>query len=169
MIFTLLETGAVASLAVYLGCWRVSLHRRRARAWHILEAHLQPKRCAPELADQSSWDEQQIVMPEETWGRIEGANDLWKMYQNAGVMLNMADFAARNSDSVDGELLSALRNDAMQIRACVLTALAKYACSQVNESTCVSVSRAATFYADMVARTVELLRVNGGLPVSSLA
>ena len=60
------------------------------------------------------------------------------MYEHAGVMLDMADYAARNSDSVDRELLAAFRNDAMQIRVCVLTALARYACSQINENTCVS-------------------------------
>ena len=36
--------------------------------------------------------------------------------------------------SVDRELLATLRSDAMQIRVCVLSALAKYAFSQVNES-----------------------------------
>ena len=64
--------------------------------------------------------------------------------------------------AVDRELLAAFRNDAMQIRVCVLTALARYACSQINENTCVSVSRATAIYADMVSRTAELLRMNGG-------
>jgi len=56
-------------------------------------------------------------------------------------------------------MLAALRSDAMQIRVCVLSALAKYAFSQVNESICVNVSRAAGMYTDMAARTVELLQV----------
>jgi hypothetical protein len=84
------------------------------------------------------------------------------MYENARVMLEMADYAARNSDSVDRELLATLRSDAMQIRVCVLTALAKYAFSQVNESICANVSRAASMYTEMAARTAELLQMNGG-------
>lgn len=84
------------------------------------------------------------------------------MYENAGVMMGMADYAARVNESVDRELLETLRSDAMQIRICVLTALARYACSQVNESTCMSVSRAGAYYTDMTARMAELMRVNGG-------
>jgi len=76
-------------------------------------------------------------------------------------MLEMADYTARNSNSVDLELLAALRSDAMQIRVCVITALAKYALSHVNESICVNVTRAANLYTEMTARTAELLQVNG--------
>jgi hypothetical protein len=49
----------------------------------------------------------------------------------------------------------------MQIRVCVLTALAKYALSQVNENICVNVSRAAVMYTEMAARTTGLLQANG--------
>ena len=73
----------------------------------------------------------------------------------------MADYAARNGSPVDLELCAALRSDAMQIRICVITALAKYAFNQVNESICVNVTRAAAIYTEMTARTAELLQVNG--------
>lgn len=162
MILALIEIGAIASLAVYLGYWRAGVRRRRAQAWDRLVVQLQPNWIARELGNQSSWNEEQDATPEEIWRGVQGANGLWAMYEHAGVMLNMADYAARNSDSVDRELLAAFRNDAMQIRVCVLTALARYACSQINENTCVSVSRATAIYADMVSRTAELLRMNGG-------
>ena len=92
---------------------------------------------------------------------MRGAQGLWTIYENAGVMLEMADYTARNSNSVDLELLAAMRSDAMQIRVCVITALAKYALSHVNESICVNVTRAANLYTEMTARTAELLQVNG--------
>jgi hypothetical protein len=114
------------------------------------------------LGDQSIWHGNLDVTPEEKWQLVRGARGLWTMYENARVMLEMADYATRNSDSVDQQMLAALRSDAMQIRVCVLSALAKYAFSQVNESICVNVSRAAGMYTDMAARTVELLQVNGG-------
>jgi hypothetical protein len=56
MILTLLEIGAIASLigaivfvAVYLLSRRVSVRRRRARAWEILEALLPPERSVPQV------------------------------------------------------------------------------------------------------------------------
>ena len=91
------------------------------------------------------------------------------MYENARVMLEMADYAARNSDTFDKQMLAELRSDAMQIRVSVLSALGKYAFSQVNESISVNVTHAAAMYTEMSARTAELLRVNGGEFVPSFA
>lgn len=81
----------------------------------------------------------------------------------------MAEYAARNSSTVDKESLAALRKDAMEIRVCVLIALSKYACSEVNESTCGNVSRAAMLYADMAARMTNLMRVQRDKMVPNLA
>jgi hypothetical protein len=113
------------------------------------------------MGDESIWNGSMNVTPEEKWRLIRGAQGLWTIYENARVMLEMADYTARNSNSVDLELLAALRSDAMQIRVCVITALAKYALSHVNESICVNVTRAANLYTEMTARTAELLQVNG--------
>ena len=99
---------------------------------------------------------------------ISGAQGLWTMYENASVMLEMADYAARFSDSVDRELLATLRSDAMQIRVSVLSTLAKYAFSQVNESISANVSNAASMYTEMAARTAELLQANCGNMVPNL-
>jgi hypothetical protein len=120
------------------------------------------------LGDQSVWNGDMNVTPEEKWQLIRGAQGLWTLYENASVMLEMADYAARNSDSVDGEMLATLRSDAMQIRVCVLTALAKYAFSQVNESISVNVSHAASMYTEMATRTAELLQANCGNMVPDL-
>jgi len=81
----------------------------------------------------------------------------------------MAEYAARNGNTVDKELLAALRKDAMEIRVCVLIALSKYACNDVNESTCANVSRAALLYSDMAARMTDLMRKHGEPMVPSLA
>ena len=42
------------------------------------------------------------------------------MYQNARVMLEMADYAAKHCEGVDRLLVETLHSDAMQIRVCVL-------------------------------------------------
>jgi hypothetical protein len=91
---------------------------------------------------------------------MEGPKGLWVMYQNAQVMLAMADFAARNSDSVDRLLLETLRSDAMQIRVCVLMALAQYGFSKASEGVRINAFRAATMYTGMAARMTQLLQEN---------
>ena len=115
------------------------------------------------LSDHFLWKEGLCATPEETWRRIQGANGLWAMYQNARVMLEMADFAARNSDSVDCLLLETLRSDAMQIRVCVLMALAHYAFSKASEGVRVNAFRAASIYTGMAARMTQLLQENAAV------
>jgi hypothetical protein len=84
------------------------------------------------------------------------------MYANAGVMLEMANYAAGNSDLVDRELLADLRSDALEIRANVLKTAARYACGAVRESVCMSALRAEAAYADMTAGMLALLQKNAG-------
>src|SRR5665213_3686552 len=79
MILALIEIGAIASLAVYLGYWRAGVRRRRAQAWDRLVVQLQPNWIARELGNQSSWNEEQDATPEEIWRRVQGANGLWAM------------------------------------------------------------------------------------------
>ena len=156
MILTLLQIAAIAIVAVYLGRWRASVCRRNAQSWDSLLARLRPDWSARELSDHFLWKEG-------LWRRIQGANGLWAMYQNARVMLEMADFAARNSDSVDCLLLETLRSDAMQIRVCVLMALAHYAFSKASEGVRVNAFRAASIYTGMAARMTQLLQENAAV------
>ena len=71
---------------------------------------------ARDLSDQFLWKEGVNATPADAWQRMEGPKGLWIMYQNARVMLEMADFASRNDATVDREVLESLRSDAMQIR-----------------------------------------------------
>ncbi len=100
--------------------------------------------------------------PEVAWQRMEGPKGLCVMFQNARVMMEMADYAARNSESVDRELLETLRSDAMQIRVYVAFALGQYAFRQLNESICVNAYRAASMYVEMEDRMTELLQGHAG-------
>jgi hypothetical protein len=87
------------------------------------------------------------------------------MYQNSRVMLEMADYASRSCDSVSRELIETLRSDAMQIRVCVLMALAQYACTQASEGVRVNAFRAASMYTGMAARMTQLLQENAAIVV----
>ncbi len=96
---------------------------------------------------------------------MEGPKGLWVMFQNARVMLAMADYADRNCEGVDRLLLETLRSDAMQIRVCVLMALAQYGFSQASEGVRVNAFRAATMYAAMAARLTQLLQEHAAVIV----
>jgi hypothetical protein len=162
MILPLLQIGAIAGAAVCLYGFRAAMRRRNARSWDSLVARLRKDCSFRELGDQSVWNGELNTTPEEKWQLIHGAQGLWAMFENTSVMMEMADYAARNSDSVDPELLANLRSDALQIRVYVLAALGRYAFSQVNESISANVTHAAGMYTEMAARTSQLLQVNGG-------
>jgi hypothetical protein len=161
MFLPLIQILAIAIAAICFSSWRSAMSRRNEQSWEAIVARMRPDPMAQSLGDESIWNGSMRVTPEEKWHLMRGATGLWTICENARVMLEMADYAARNGSSVDLELLAALRSDAMQIRVCVITALAKYAFSQVNESICVNVTRAAAIYTEMTARTAELLQVNG--------
>ena len=160
MMIPLLQIAAVIGAVIYLDRWRAGVRRRNAQSWDSLLARLRPDWSARELSDLSLSNERVNATPEEKWRHVHGAYGLWAMYENARVMLEMADYAARNSDTVDRALLATLRSDALQIRMSVLSALAKYAFNQVNESICVNALRAASMYAEMTARMKDLLEAN---------
>jgi hypothetical protein len=158
MIFSLIQLGVVLVVALYLGRWRLSARRRNAQSWESLMAKLRPDWSARELSDQFLWKEGLTSTPEDTWTRMEGPRGLWVMYQNAKVMLEMADYATRHCENVDRVLVETLRSDAMQIRVCVLMALAQYAFSHASEGVRVNAFRAASMYTGMAARMTQLLQ-----------
>lgn len=160
MILSLLQIAAIAVVALYLGRWRAGVRRRNTRSWESLLVRLRPDWSARELSDHFLWKEGLNASPEDAWKRMDGAHGLWAMYQNARVMLEMADYASKNCESVDRELLETLRSDAMQIRVCVLMALAQYAFSQASEGVRVNAFRAASMYTGMAARMTQLLQEN---------
>jgi len=165
MIFPLLQIAAIALVALYLGRWRRGVRRRNAQSWDSLLARLRPDWSARELSDHFLWKEGLSATPDDAWQRMEGPKGLWVMYQNAKVMLEMADYAAKNSETVDRVLLETLRSDAMQIRLCVLMALGQYAFSQASEGVRVNAFRAASMYTGMAARMTQLLQENAAIVV----
>src|ERR1700734_4356274 len=165
MILTMLQVSAVVGIAYYLYRLRAGVKARNSQTWESLLARLRPDWSARELSDQFLWKEGLSATSEDAWERMEGPKGLWVMYQNARTMLEMADFAARNSDTVDRLLLETLRSDAMQIRVCVLMALAQYGFSKASEGVRINAFRAATMYTGMAARMTQLLQENAAIVV----
>jgi len=164
-MLTLFQIASVVAIALYLVRWRRGVSRRNAQTWDSLMARLRPDWSAHQLSDHFLWQEGLSATPEDAWQRMEGPKGLWVMYQNARTMLEMADFAARNSDTVDRLLLETLRSDAMQIRVCVLMALAQYGFSKAGEGVRINAFRAATMYTGMAARMTQLLQENNPVMV----
>jgi hypothetical protein len=158
MILLFLQIAAISAIAFYLGRWRMSVRRRNAQSWDSLLARLRPDWSARELSDHFLWEEGISATTEDAWQRMEGPKGLWVMYQNARVMLEMADFAARNCEGVDRLLVETLHSDAMQIRVCVLMALTQYAFTQASEGVRINAFRAASLYTGMAARMTQLLQ-----------
>ena len=165
MILSLLEIAALAAVALYLGRWRNGIRRRNAQTWDSLLARLRPDWSARELSDHFLWKEGLSATPEDAWQRMDGPKGLWVMFQNAKVMLEMADYATKHCKDVDRLLLETLRSDAMQIRVCVLMALAQYGFSQASEGVRVNAFRAASMYTDMAARMTQLLQEHAAVLV----
>jgi hypothetical protein len=157
LLFQIFSIGAVA---VYLFRWRLGIRKRNADSWESLMARLRQDWSARELSEQFLWKEGLTATPEVAWERMEGPRGLWVMYQNAQVMQEMADFAVRNCSDVDRLLIETLRSDAMQIRLCVLMALAQYGFTQASEGVRVNAFRAAALYSGMAARMTQLLQSN---------
>ncbi|MGP8252120.1 MAG: hypothetical protein ACLQHF_08805 [Terracidiphilus sp.] len=161
----MVEIAAIAALAFYLGRWRSSVRRRNSETWETLLAKLRPDWSARELSENFLWREGLSATPEDAWQRMEGPKGLWVMYQNARVMLEMADYAARNCEGVDRLLIETLHSDAMQIRVCVLMALAQYAFTQASEGVRINAFRAASMYTGMAARMTSLLQDHAAVMV----
>jgi hypothetical protein len=156
----LIQIASVLSVALYLIRWRTAVSRKNAQSWDSLMARLRPDWSAHQLSDHFLWQEGLSATPEDAWQRMEGPKGLWVMYQNARVMLEMADYAAKNSETVDRLLVETLRSDAMHIRVCVLMALAQYGFTQASEGVRVNAFRAAQMYTGMAARMTQLLQEN---------
>ena len=51
------------------------------------------------MSDQFLWKEGLSATHEDIWTTMQGPHGFWVMYQNAKVMLEMADYAMHNCDA----------------------------------------------------------------------
>jgi hypothetical protein len=151
-----------SALLIYFSQWRNRMRRRNVQSWDSLLGQLRNDWSARDLSEQFLWKEGLAATTDDIWQRLDGPRGLWAMFQNARVLLEMADYASKNceegSDPIDPMILEALRSDAMQIRLCVLMALGQYALSKATAGVKVNAFRAANLYSTMAARTTSLLQ-----------
>jgi hypothetical protein len=166
MILTMFQIAAVALIALYLAWWRLGAYRRKNQSWESMVARLQQGWNLKELSQHFPWKEGLNATPERTWNQIGGARGLWAMYRNAGIMLQMADFAARHA-GVDPVLLEILRSDSTHIRIGALKALVGYAIHQANENVRLSTFQVVSTYTGMAAHMTEFLQAHAEVALPS--
>lgn len=97
--------------------------------------------------------------PEDVWQRM-GTEGLWAMYQSARRLLEAANMLAEDDATVDPTLLQSVHNGAMQVRVCILTALAQHFLSKESQGVLINTFRAATIYSGLTTNMSRLLDVN---------
>ena len=90
---------------LYLVYSWVELRRRNQRSWPAIVSRLSP-----------AWNAagNYIVSP--------GSNKLWALYHDAGVLMELADYAERNDRNLDNRSIQELRGDALRMRFSALKA-----------------------------------------------
>ncbi|HMG86928.1 MAG TPA: hypothetical protein VK574_14445 [Terracidiphilus sp.] len=92
--------------AAYLTFSAATLHRRNQLSWESLSSRLQPAWSVSSSA-------RVAVLASDRSAR-------WSAFRDAGVLMQMADYADRNGVAVDPSVLASLRADAIRMRFAVL-------------------------------------------------
>jgi hypothetical protein len=166
MLLPLLQVILLGALLLYLAKWRGSMRRRNIKSWDQLFCQLRTDWSAHAVCDRLLWQEDVNASHDDIWEKVNGPYGLWVMHQNARVLLEMADFAAKHAspeNPVDPLLLESIRTDAMQIRLCVLMAIAQYAVNSAKAGARVNARRAAETYVLMAARLTRIMQEHAAL------
>lgn len=160
MILLLSQIAVTVSLFAIVVIWAIGqFKQQRTNSWDDLVGQLRVNEWGfEEISERYLYKSGITATPEDIWLRIEGAKGLWAMYQNASVLLKLADFAAQHSDSTNEALIAALRADALQIRLSVISALVKYAFSRSTVGASVNAHRAASMYSEMLFHMTTLFQ-----------
>src|SRR5271169_4020508 len=165
MILTLISVAVPSVLFAYAVYWRRGQTKRKAADWDSIVARLRSNSAFnfDEVAERYLYSDGIRATPRDIWSRIDGANGLWAMFINAGVLMQLADYATEHGKDVPEELIEELHSDALQIRIAVLMALAKYGFSRSGVAASVNAHRAATAYSSMLAHITTLFQEHSAL------
>jgi hypothetical protein len=165
MILTLISVVTPAALIAYAVYWRRNQSKLRTADWDSIVSRLRSNSefNFDEVAERYLYSDGIRATPRDIWSRIDGANGLWAMYTNAGVLMQLADYATEQLQDVPEQLIEELRSDAMQIRIAVVVALAKYGFSRSGVAASVHAHRAATAYSSMLAHMTILFQEHSAL------
>jgi len=130
----------VAALTLYLLLWRKGMFRRNSQSWESLVTQLRPGPGTPDTSNLHLWVEGRLTA-EVILQPLNDLRGVWAMFQNARVLMEMADYAETHSvlessesgsaasGSADRMSLRTLRSDAMMIRMYALVSMPRFAFS----------------------------------------
>ena len=166
MILPILTLAATAIPAAYAVYWRRNQAKRRNADWDSILSRFRSHSefGFAEITERYLYSPGIQATPQDIWPRIRGAQGLWAMFVNAGVLMELADYAAAHGGEAIPELLiEELRSDALQLRIAVLVALARYGVSRSGVSASVNAHRAACAYSAMLAHMTTLFQEHSTL------
>ncbi len=165
MILPIISTASITALVGYAVYWRRHQAMRRAADWDSIVSRLRSNSefGFSDISDRYLYSDQINATPSDIWKRIDGANGLWAMYTNAGVLMQLADYATEHGQDVPEQLIEELRGDALQLRIAVLISLARYGFSRSGVAASVQAHRAATAYGSLLAHMTTLFQEHTAL------
>jgi hypothetical protein len=102
--------------AGYLGYWAAEQRTRSARSWDEIAARLQPDLRRAALGTSLAVTVDRLFSREEIEAQARSAHGRRTMFHNAGVMLEMAEYAERYGGTEIAPLIASLRSHAWAIR-----------------------------------------------------
>lgn len=153
MPLLILQIVLAASLILYAAFWIRQQAINRRRDWYEIVGRLRGHDWGiEEVTENYLYKGGLLATEEDIWPRIAGAYGLMAMYNNAPILVQLADYAAEHGDGFDEELLQTLRSDAFQIRLYVMMALAQHIISASSKGASVHAHRATATYSQMLVR-----------------
>lgn len=166
MILPILSIAVISVPAAYALYWHRAQTKRRTADWNSILSRFRSNSefGFAEITERFLYSPAVQATPGDIWLRIHGANGLWAMFVNAGVLMELADYvSAHNNGAVPEMLLEELRSDALQLRLAVLVALLRYGFSRSGVSASVNAHRAACAYGSMLAHMTTLFQEHSAL------
>lgn len=161
MILTIVSIAVTAVPAAYAVYWRRAQVKRRNADWGSIVARFRSNSefGFAEISDRYLYSPDIQATPENIWPSIHGVDGLWAMFINAGVLMELADYASTHGgDDIPEMLIEELRSDALQLRLAVLVAMVRYGFSRSGVSASVNAHRAACAYGSMLAHMTTLFQ-----------
>jgi hypothetical protein len=122
-----LQFAAFSALALYFAQWRTYMRYRNLQSWESMLARIRPDSSMSGLNTSLHSTKLPTLEVDRSRQQPHGFRGLWTLFANAGIALEMAEYAERNSalesSLVDPVLLTSLRRDAMQTRVSALIAM----------------------------------------------
>ena len=120
ILYSYLQIALFISIAIFFGQWRAELHRRNTRSWDAMVASLRTNFSPVAASEDLAAEMDRHYTSEMIAKRAASVDGRRTMCREAGVMLEMADYAERNGGAEVAPLVARLRSHALAIRLATL-------------------------------------------------